>query len=307
MRKLLVLLLAVASLAAAGAAADRGSTAANASQTVTISKTGYKPTAVSITTGESVLFSNSDSAAHAVSFKSTTGMSCGVGIPFTVQPGQSVSCTFASTGKFSFSDPAAKGKNFHGSVTVAKALTSSLAVKPTAVIYGGKTTLAGVLASQLAGQSLQVLAQACGATAPATVTTITSGTGGAFSYQAQPSKATAYSVKAKNLTSAVAIVKVLPRLQLRKAGSHRFTLRVSAAQTFAGKYAAFQRYRSSLKRWVRVRRVLLKASTSGVAPTVVSTAKFRSGIKARQRVRVTLGQKQVGSCYAAGRSNTIRS
>jgi hypothetical protein len=46
---------------------------------------------------------------------------------------------------------------------------------------------------------------------------------------------------------------------------------------------------------------------TGVAPTVVTSAKFRSGIKARQRVRVTLGAKQVGSCYLAGRSNTIRS
>lgn len=53
--------------------------------------------------------------------------------------------------------------------------------------------------------------------------------------------------------------------------------------------------------------MLLKADTTGVAPTVITSAAFRSGIKAKQRVRVTLGARQVGSCYLAGRSNTIRS
>ena len=49
MRKLLVPLVVVAFLAAAGAAAGKTST------TVTISKTGYNPTAVSITTGDEVI------------------------------------------------------------------------------------------------------------------------------------------------------------------------------------------------------------------------------------------------------------
>jgi hypothetical protein len=53
--------------------------------------------------------------------------------------------------------------------------------------------------------------------------------------------------------------------------------------------------------------VLLRANAAGVAPTVITSAKFRSRIKARLRVRVILTQAQVGSCYLAGRSNTIRS
>jgi hypothetical protein len=39
----------------------------------------------------------------------------------------------------------------------------------------------------------------------------------------------------------------------------------------------------------------------------VTSAAFRSGIKHGVRVRVTLGKAQVGACYLAGRSNTIRS
>ena len=99
----------------------------------------------------------------------------------------------------------------------------------------------------------------------------------------------------------------MPSLRLVKVARHKYTLRVSAAQSFAGKYATFQRYRATTKRWVKVKLVLLKANTTGVAPTVVTAATFRSGIKANVRVRVTLGARQVGSCYLAGRSNTIRS
>jgi hypothetical protein len=86
--------------------------------------------------------------------------------------------------------------------------------------------------------------------------------------------------------------------------SHHYRLRVLAAQSFAGKLAAFQRYRKSSKRWQRVKRVTLKADTSGKAPTVVSSARFRS--KVRAKVRVVLAQKQVGVCYLPGRSYVVR-
>jgi plastocyanin len=306
MRKLLLLLLAVASFAAAGAAADRARPAVTASQTVTISKTGYKPTSVSILTGEAVLFSNTDTVAHTVDFKLTTGVKCPAS-PLVVQPGQSASCTFATAGKFNFNDPAGKGKTFRGTVNVATPLATTLAVAPKTAPYGRKVTLSGALASKLSGQQLQVLALQCGATAPTKLATVTTTTGGAFTYQAQPLKATAYSVQSKALESVAVGVSVMPRLRLGKTGKHTFSLHVSAGDSFAGKYATFQRYRSSTKRWANVKRVLLQADTTGVAPTVITSAVFQSGIRSGVKVRVTLGAKQVGSCYLAGRSNTIRS
>lgn len=306
MRKLLLSLLAVASLAAAGAAADLARPAATASQTVTISKTGYKPTAVSIQVGDAVLFANSDTVAHTVTFKTTTGVKCPA-LPLVVQAGQSASCTFSTAGKFSFSDPAGKGKNFRGTVTVATPLGTTLAVTPKTLAYGRKVTVSGALTSKLSGQPLQVLALQCGATAPTKLANVTTTTGGAFTYVAQPLKTTAYSVQEKGLTSTSVTTTVMPRLRLGKIGKHRYSLHVSAGDSFAGKYATFQRFRKATKRWVKVRRVLLQANATGVAPTVVTSAAFRSGIKSGVKVRVTLGQKQVGSCYLAGRSNTIRS
>lgn len=307
MRKLLLALIAVASLAAAGAAVNGARSAATSSQTVTISKTGYKPTAVSNFVGDTVVFSNSDTAGHTVVFKQPTGFHCTAVTPLVLPAGQSASCTFTTAGKYDFSDLTGKGKNFRGAVTVSPNPTSSLSITPRTVAYGAKVTLAGTLTDKQSGESLQVMALQCGTTTSTALATIKSTTGGAFTYQAQPLRATTYSVRVKNSDSSTVDARVLPRLRLGKVGRHQYAVHVSAAQSFAGKVASFQRYNELKKRWVKVKQVVLQADATGVAPTVVTSATFKSGISAKQRVRVTLGAKQVGACYLAGRSNTIRS
>jgi plastocyanin len=300
MRKLLVLLLAVAALAAAGAAAG------SASKTVTISHTGYTPTAVSITAGDAVIFKNTDTVAHTVKLSPTTGMHCSAAVPLAIAAGQSASCTFSSAGKFKFQDAASNKKGFHGTITVAASLVSSFTVTPKAVVYGGKSTLAGKLASGQSGQSVQVHAVPCGETKSTLVATVTTTAGGAFSYQAQPSKKTEYTLSNKGL-SVAASVGVAPSLLLAKTSRHHYKVQISAAQSFTGKVATFQRFRAKLKRWVKVKRVPLATSAAGTAPTVITSATFRSSLRSHLKVRVSLGPKQVGSCYLAGHSNTIRS
>ena len=300
MRKLLIPLLAVASLAAAAVAAGA------ASKTVTISHTGYSPTAVSITTGDAVVFKNSDTVAHTVDFNSTSGLKCTVAVPLAIAAGQSASCTFSNAGKFRFSDPASNKKAFRGTITVQQPLVSSLRVTPKAVVYGSKATLAGKLSSGQSGQSLQIHALACGDTKSTLVATVTTTASGAFSYQAQPLKKTAYTLSNKGLTASTN-VGVAPSMKLTKVGRHRYSLSVSAAQSLSGKVATFQRYRPTLKRWVKVKRVTLGIGPAGSPPTLIATAKFRSRIRAGLRVRASLGAKQVGTCYLAGHSNTIRS
>ena len=132
-------------------------------------------------------------------------------------------------------------------------------------------------------------------------------TGGAFTYVAAPLQNTSYTTKLQSTSSPAVAVKVRPRMQLRRVAAHRFSLRVFGAQSFAGKYASFQRYNGTLRRWVALKTVVLKASTAGVAPEVISVVSFRSSVAARLRVRTTLAQGQVGGCYAPGVSNTILS
>jgi plastocyanin len=307
MRKLFLLAVAMVALAAAGAVSGTARPASTTPVTVKITHTGYQPTSVSITVGDSVVFSNTDTVAHTVQFKTGTGVSCTTALPLVLAPGKSATCTFSTAGKFDFSDPANKGSNFHGTVMVANAPSVSLSVSPNTVTYGGRVNLTGTLSNQQSAQSLQILAQQCGASAATKLATVTTTSGGAYSYQTQPLKETTYTVKFKNSTSSGTTIKVHPRMRLGKIARHRYTVRVFAAQSFAGKYATFQRYNLTLKRWAKVKRVLLKANSTGVAPTVVSSATFRAHLRAHLRVRIVLGQRQVGSCYLAGKSNTIRS
>ena len=53
-----------------------GATAVAKTVTVTITKNGYVPKSQSIVAGDTVTFTNSDTAAHQIDFKSTTGFTC---------------------------------------------------------------------------------------------------------------------------------------------------------------------------------------------------------------------------------------
>ena len=302
MRKLLILIGAVAALAVTGAAA--------ATVTVSITKNGYVPKAVIIAVGDSVQFTNTDTVAHQVVFKKTGGVTCAAN-PLVLQPAQSGTCTFRNAGSYSYSDPNVKGNTFRGTVTVTgpapSAHTLTLTVKPRIVVYGGKVALSGLLSSQKVGENVDILAQACGQSAATKVTTVQTASGGAFIAVVTPRQNTVYTVKVKNTTSNAASEKVRPRLRLGKVAPHRYSLRVFAVQSFAGKYATFQRHNGTLQRWVNVKRVLLRANSTGVAPTVISSVTFRSSIRARLQIRVVLAQLQVGTCYVAGRSNVILS
>ena len=300
MRKLILLTVALVALAVVVAAGAK-------TVTVSITKNGYVPSDVTLAAGDTIQFTNTDTVAHQVELKNATGVTCAPS-PLVLQPAQSGSCTFATAGNFTYSDPNVRGNTFRGSVTVTGAAeTLTLAAKPLIVVYGGKTTLSGALSTQKVGENVDLLATACGQTAASKATTVATTTGGAFTALVQPLKNTAYAAKLRNTSSQAVTVKVRPRLRLGKVAVKRYSLRVSAAQSFAGKYATFQRYNGTLRRWVNVKRVLLRANSTGVAPTVISSVTFRSSVPARRRIRVILPQLQVGSCYLPGTSNVIRS
>ena len=300
MRKIILLAVVTALAVAVGTAAAK-------TVTVTITRTGFVPKTVAIVPGDAVQFTNSDTVAHQVTFKTTTGVTCSPN-PLVLQPGASGSCTFRSTGTFTYSDPNTRGSTFRGTVTVATASGSlSVSANPVLITYGSQAVLSGKLSTRQAGASVDVLAQPCGAASATKTATVLTTKGGAYSATVKPLMKTVYKTQFNTLTSSVVTVRVRPRLRLVRVAPHRYSLRVLAARSFAGKYASFQRYNGTLRRWVAVRKVLLKANSTGVAPTVVTSRSFRSSVRGGLLVRVTLGQTQVGSCYAPGLSNTILS
>lgn len=300
-RRTSLLGIALASLVLAGAAGAK-------TVAVSITKNGYVPNATTIAVGDTVQFTNADSAAHQVVFKSTTGVTC-TPATLVLQPTQSGSCTFATAGTYNYNDANVKGNTYRGSVTVTGPTTETLtiAVAPQALVFGGKVTLTGVLSSHVVGANVDVLAQPCGQSAANRVAGVQTAAGGAYTAVVQPLENTTYTVKSKNGTSGAVSVKTKPRLRLTRIAAHRFSVRTFAGESFAGKFAAFQRFNATLSRWVTLKQVLLRASSTGIAPTVVSTAGFRSAIKTGLKVRAIVTQAQAGTCYLPGTSNVVRS
>ena len=300
MRKILIAVIALSSLTLAGAAGAK-------TVTVSITKNGYVPSTTTIATGDVVQFTNADTVVHQVTFKTTTGVTC-TPATLVIQPAQSGSCTFATAGTYTYNDPNVKGNTYRGTVTVtAPPETVTLAGAPPLVAYGGKVTLSGTLSSKTVGASIDVMAQQCGQNAATKTTTVQTIAGGAFTAVVSPLANTTYTVKSKAVTSNAVSVKEKPLLRLTKLAAHRYSVRVLAAESFAGKFASFQRYNAGLSRWVTVKQVVLRANSTGTAPTVISSATFRSTIKARLKVRIIMTQAQAGTCYLAGVSNAILS
>jgi plastocyanin len=303
MKRLVLAALAVLAVAAASAPA--------ASTTMAITRNGYVPKTLTIVTGDSVVFANQDTVAHQVVLKPSTGFTCTAGL--AIQPGQSSTCTFRTVTKYAVSDPNRKTSAFKGTITVnvgPPGSVLSLTAAPTLVRYGGQSTLSGQLATGLANQRIDIFAQECGAAAFTRLTTVTTTTNGSYTFAAQPRKNTTYEARFRVLRSTQVLVKVRPRVTLRKLAPRKFRVTVLAAESYAGKFMLFQRYSSTQRRWVRVRSVALVAGgtlTTPINPTAVSKAVFRSRIRARLRVRALLTQAQAGGCYAASASATIRS
>jgi hypothetical protein len=174
------------------------------------------------------------------------------------------------------------------------------------VSYGGAVTLSGILSTQEANQQVTIEAQQCGAAAFTKIATAVTTTGGAWNFTVKPLKNTAYQVKVKNVTSPQLTVRVRSAISLGKVGLRRFTIRVRAADTFAGKAVSVQRYNSATRRWVLLRYATLRANTTGVAPTVVSSVTFTQRVSRGTRLRVVMGTATAGSCYAPSTSNAIR-
>lgn len=298
MRK--VILGAVMALACAPAVAAQAATV-----DVSITKAAYVPSTASASTADTVKFTNNDSVAHQVAFKATTGVTCSPS-PFTLQPAQSGTCTFTAPGTFTYGDPTSAA--LQGSLTIAEPAppaTLSLFAQPDTAIYASKVTLTGELSTKKAGESIVVLATPCGRSEATKAATMQTVSGGQYSVDLRTARNTVYTVQAGATKSSQVRVTVRPRVRLGRTGAHRYSLRVFAAQKFAGRYASFQRFAGG--RWVFVKRVRLHSNSTNILPTVISSVAFRSTIVPRERIRAILPQSQVGSCYLAGTSNTIRS
>lgn len=289
MRKFIVLLGLVAALVVVAPAAT-------ADRPIVISAAGFAPRNVTISVGDTVTWSNTDTRAHQV----VVDRVCSI----TVQPAATGTCTFRTTGRFDYREPSQTRNVWRGTITVrAAAAGLTIAASPRLVTYLGATTLSGALSTAQPNERVAVRAQACGSTSFASLATVTTTTGGAWTLSARPQRTTVYEAQSRGVTARTTVT-VRPRVSVRKLTRGRFAVRVSAAQAFGGKIAVLQR-RTSTGSWVRVRYVTLRVM-GGTAPTVISGANVRANLRVGTRVRAVIGSAQVAPCYVAGTSNVVR-
>jgi plastocyanin len=302
MKRLMLLAGAVALLVAAPAPARTSKTVA-----VDITKGGFSSGAISVQAGDSVTWTNKDTASHQV-----ICTTCPFNSP-VLAAGQPFTYPFAKAGKYSVVDPLNKNKKMTVTVAAAPA-TVSVAAGPRVLNYGAATTISGTLSTAQANQKVDILAQACGETAPKPVGTVTTTTGGAFSFQTKPALNTSYQVRFGNganaATSALVPVSTRAIVTVRRNALHRFTVQVTAAQSFVGKAVSFQRWVQRKHRWSKVKTVFLgsrHAASTPLAGSTVSAVTFGARIPRGLKVRALLSSGQAGPCYIAAKSATVRS
>jgi len=283
MRKLFVVLAVLAVVGIAPAFAH----AAN----ITITKTGFVPSSVAIHPGESITWTNSDAVDHQVS---STKASLSSPVMHT---GQTYSFMFATSGTFAVTDLLNK-KVKAGTVSVktaGAAQTVSIATSARSTSFNGSVTLSGVVSNQAANETVTIRGQTYGGNAFLKLADVKTAAGGAWTYTAHPTIQTVFdSMWGKN-ASAQITVGVRPLVSIHALSGNRFSTKVLAARSFAGKVVQLQR--RSAGQWVTVKRVRLGS---------MSTAIFKASLPmGNSALRFAFSVNQAGAGYLAGFSRTL--
>ena len=285
MRKLffVIAILAIAGVAPAFAQAAN----------ITITKTGFSPASVTIAPGESITWTNSDAVDHQVS-SSKASLASPV-----LHAGQTFSFKFVTAGNFSVTDLLVK-KMKSGTVSVQTAgpagQTVSLSTSSSRTTFRGAVTLSGVVSNSAVNQTVTISGQSYGQNAFVKLAEVTTTAGGAWTYTVRPTIRTVYqSTWAKHVSTQVT-VGVRPLVSIRALDGNRFSTKVLAAHSFAGKFVQLQR-RSATGRWLTLKRVRLNSMSA-----VTVKASLPMGTST---LRFAFSVNQAGSGYLAGFSRTL--
>jgi plastocyanin len=264
--------------------------AAGAATTKTVSITGggFSPRSVSIVTGDTVVWHNSDSHDHQV--VATSGAFASP----VLRPGKSYSFTFTGAGRFDYRDALYPSRT--GVVKVAGPPPAvSLAVSLPQVDYGQAVTLSGQVNDRRPGEQVTLTAQPFGQPSPLVLATVVSGADGTFSFVTKPQILTVYRAIWKTARSIDITTAVAPVITFGRAGA--FVTRVWAGRSMAAKAVQVQRL-SAFGQWVTIKRVVLGE---------LSRARFRLKLpKGVSHLRVAMSVNQAGVGYLGAFSKTIR-
>lgn len=281
MRTLMLTLTAAAALAIA-------SPAGAATKAVSIYGSGFRPSSITITEGDTVTWTNRDSHSHQV----------------VADRGQFVSAILRSRQSYSFTFNAAGTYRYHDGLNPKLAAvayvkgappTLTFAVSAPIVTFGQQVTISGTVSSKKSGELVTLFYQPYPQPSLIQQATVVTTAGGAFSYLARPGILTTYEASWKGAYSAPSSVQVLPKISLGRSGA--WLIHVFAGRTFAGRSVQFQRLNRLTGQWVTLRKLQLDRRSS--ARTEVTLPKGLS------KLRVALSVNQAGAGFLGGFSSVV--
>src|SRR5437899_8275887 len=175
----------LAALVAASTALVVDAPAQAATVNVKITKTGFSPSTVRINFGDTVKWTNTDSANHQIVADNGSFAS-----PI-LAPNQAYSFTFKVAGRFPYHD--AIHPSLKGVVRVNGPPPSlTFGVTNPIVVYGTQTTLNGTVSNKKANETVTLFYEPYGQTSPIQLAVVQTTTGGVFSYTTTPAIYTTY-------------------------------------------------------------------------------------------------------------------
>jgi plastocyanin len=283
MRKLILMLAAVTALAIAGPAGA-------ATKGINIYSTGFSPKSVTITEGDTVIWTNRDGAANHQILADK-----GQFVSPILKKNQSFSYTFKAAGTYTYKDEL--HPKLAGTIIVKGAPPSlTLAASAPIVTYGTQVTLSGVVSNHKAGESVTIYYQPYPQPNPIQRATLLTADGGTFSFIVAPQVLTNYQAAWKGAYATPTTVQVAPKLTLGR--NNGWIIHAAGGRSFAGKAVQLQRLNVATGQWVTLRKPLLGSKSS----VRITNLKLPKGLN---RLRVTMSVNQAGAGFLGTISPTV--
>ena len=285
MRSFVLLLVGVAALALAGASRPATLT----TKTVKITATAFSPSSVTIKTGDSIKWSNTDTKAHQVVANN------GAFASPTIAAGHTWTHTFNTAGTYKYHDalhPALTGKV----VVSGPAPAVTIGAATPIITFGQETQISGQVSSGQANEKVDVYEQPYGSPSATLLATLLTGANGAWVVTVKPDLATTYQAHWKSLISSTVQVGVRPNISFAIGRHQRAVLKVKAATSHAHRKVYIQRF-TRFHEWVKIRSVILGSSSGRV---------FRLHLtRGRYVLRAYMSINEAGTGYLEGYSRNV--
>jgi len=282
MRKLILALAAVSTLAVAGPAGA-------ATKTINIFGSGFSPASATITEGDTVTWVNRDNANHQVLADK------GQFVSPILRPSQRYSFTFNAAGTYTYKDEL--NRKLAGTITV-KGLppTLTFAASSQYVVFGDKVTLSGTVSNHKAGESVTIYYQPYPQPNLIERATVLTGTSGTFSFIVSPQIATSYQAAWKGAYATPTSIQVQPKVTLGR--NNGWIIHAAAGVSFNGKAVQLQRLNTLTGQWVTLKKVILNSKSSAKV-----LYKLPKGLN---QLRVTMSVNQAGAGFLGAISPTVK-